>query len=156
MNVTVHGRTRHYRTVTFDTHANSVRLIEQRLLPHQFKIVATRDFRATAKAIQEMVVRGAGAIGAHGERNIDALGVLSCVRGPHLPCQRVQERPSRGRRLRGRRSRDDLSCAERAPSGTLSTWAPRITARAKCTQHQPTHCWCTTASRFALNASTHC
>src|SRR6266478_5411908 len=64
MNVTVRGRTGHYRTVTFDSGTNSVRLIEQRLLPHQFKIVATPDFRATAKAIQEMVVRGAGAIGA--------------------------------------------------------------------------------------------
>jgi len=64
MNVTAHGRTGHYRTVTFDSGTNSVRLIEQRLLPHQFKIVAMPDFRATAKAIQEMVVRGAGAIGA--------------------------------------------------------------------------------------------
>src|SRR2546423_253329 len=57
-------RLRHYRTVTFDSSANCVMLIEQRLLPHQFKIVATRDFRATAKAIKDMVVRGAGAIGA--------------------------------------------------------------------------------------------
>src|SRR5437867_1826691 len=64
MNVTVHGRTRHYRTVTFDSRANRVRLIEQRLLPHQFKVVSTSDFRATAKAIKDMVVRGAGAIGA--------------------------------------------------------------------------------------------
>src|ERR1051325_6682293 len=64
MNVTVNGRTRHCRTVTFDRRANAVRLIEQRLLPHQFKIVATPDFRATARAIQDMVVRGAGAIGA--------------------------------------------------------------------------------------------
>src|SRR5438876_1000962 len=64
MNVTVRGRTRQYRTVTFDSRANSVRLIEQRLLPHQFKVVATLDFRATAQAIHDMVVRGAGAIGA--------------------------------------------------------------------------------------------
>ena len=64
MNVTVNGRPRHYRTVTFDSHANRVMLIEQRLLPHQFKVVPTTDFRATAKAIQDMVVRGAGAIGA--------------------------------------------------------------------------------------------
>lgn len=39
-------------------------LVEQRLLPHEFKIVATRNFRATAAAIRDMVVRGAGAIGA--------------------------------------------------------------------------------------------
>jgi len=64
MNVTVRGRPRHYRTVTFDARQNQVRLIEQRLLPHEFRIVATCDFRETAAAIRDMVVRGAGAIGA--------------------------------------------------------------------------------------------
>ena len=64
MNVTVRGRTRHYRTVSFEAAKNQVLLIEQRLLPHEFKVVGTRDFRATAAAIRDMVVRGAGAIGA--------------------------------------------------------------------------------------------
>lgn len=64
MNVTVHGRSTACRTVTFDTRENAVQLIEQRLLPHEFKIVAARDFYATAQAIKDMVVRGAGAIGA--------------------------------------------------------------------------------------------
>src|SRR5688572_14519744 len=64
MNVTVRGKTQHYRTVTFDTQHNHVRLIEQRLLPHEFKIVTTQNFRETAVAIRDMVVRGAGAIGA--------------------------------------------------------------------------------------------
>src|SRR5882757_5799942 len=64
MNVTVQGRTEHFRTVTFDRAQNVVRLIEQRLLPHEFKIVATPNFRATAAAITDMIVRGAGAIGA--------------------------------------------------------------------------------------------
>jgi S-methyl-5-thioribose-1-phosphate isomerase len=64
MNVRVRARTRHYRTVSFDSARNAVVLIEQRLLPHQFKLVATRDFRETAAAIQDMIVRGAGAIGA--------------------------------------------------------------------------------------------
>jgi methylthioribose-1-phosphate isomerase len=64
MNVTVRGRTQHFRTVTFDRTQNAVRLIEQRLLPHQFKIVTTSNFRATAAAITDMIVRGAGAIGA--------------------------------------------------------------------------------------------
>ena len=64
MNVTVHGRTRHCRTVTFDRAHNAVRLIEQRLLPHEFKIVAAKNFRETAAAITDMIVRGAGAIGA--------------------------------------------------------------------------------------------
>jgi len=64
MNVTVRGRTRHFRTVTFDAERNAVLLIEQRLLPHEFRIVSTSDFRETARAIQDMIVRGAGAIGA--------------------------------------------------------------------------------------------
>jgi S-methyl-5-thioribose-1-phosphate isomerase len=64
MNVTVRDRTQHFRTVTFDRAQNAVRLIEQRLLPHEFKIVATPNFRATAAAITDMIVRGAGAIGA--------------------------------------------------------------------------------------------
>ena len=64
MNVTLRGETRPCRTVTFDTHRNAVLLIEQRLLPHEFKIIATRNFRETASAIRDMIVRGAGAIGA--------------------------------------------------------------------------------------------
>src|SRR5262245_10669307 len=64
MNVTVRGRSRHFRTVSFEAATNTVRLIEQRLLPHQFKIVGLRDYRETAAAIRDMIVRGAGAIGA--------------------------------------------------------------------------------------------
>jgi methylthioribose-1-phosphate isomerase len=64
MNVTVRGKTQPQRTVTFDAPRNHVRLIEQRLLPHEFKIIATQNFRETAAAIHDMVVRGAGAIGA--------------------------------------------------------------------------------------------
>src|SRR6185369_16911679 len=64
MNVTLRGRTRHFRTVTFDAAANEVALIEQRLLPHEFKLVRMRDFKETAAAIRDMIVRGAGAIGA--------------------------------------------------------------------------------------------
>src|SRR5437660_2658257 len=64
MLVTIRGRSRPFRTVAFDAEHNEVLLIEQRLLPHEFKVVPTLDFRQTAVAIREMVVRGAGAIGA--------------------------------------------------------------------------------------------
>ena len=64
MNVKIKNKTRHYRTVSFDAAANAVVLIEQRLLPHRFELVRTRDFRETTAAIRDMVVRGAGAIGA--------------------------------------------------------------------------------------------
>ena len=64
MNVTIRGRARYCRTVTFDSRRNAVLLVEQRLLPHEFRVVATRDFRETAAAIHNMIVRGAPAIAA--------------------------------------------------------------------------------------------
>jgi methylthioribose-1-phosphate isomerase len=64
MNVSFGRHRRHYRTVWFEAATNQVHLIEQRLLPHQFRVVATRDYRKTAEAIREMVVRGAPAIAA--------------------------------------------------------------------------------------------
>src|SRR5215470_7917456 len=64
MLVTIRGRARSFRTVAFDAEHNEVLLIEQRLLPHEFKVVPTLDFRQTAIFIRDMVVRGAGAIGA--------------------------------------------------------------------------------------------
>jgi methylthioribose-1-phosphate isomerase len=83
MNVTVRGRTQPYRTVAFDRARNAVRLIEQRLLPHEFKIVATRNFRETAAAIHDMIVRGAGAIGATAAYGV-AQGALA-FHGRDLP-----------------------------------------------------------------------
>ena len=64
MNVTIGHHTEHFRTVAFDSTTNSVLLIEQRLLPHEFKIIGTKNYRETARAIPDMIVRGAGAIGA--------------------------------------------------------------------------------------------
>ena len=57
MNVAIRGRSRHFRTVTFDHARNVVLLIEQRLLPHEFKIVATQNFRATAAATLRLFIR---------------------------------------------------------------------------------------------------
>ena len=39
MQVTLHGQTQPFRTVAFDLPSREVRLIEQRLLPHEFKAV---------------------------------------------------------------------------------------------------------------------
>jgi S-methyl-5-thioribose-1-phosphate isomerase len=64
MNVRIGKRTQHFRTVTFHAGTNRVVLVEQRLLPHRFGLIETADFRETARAIKDMVVRGAGAIGA--------------------------------------------------------------------------------------------
>jgi S-methyl-5-thioribose-1-phosphate isomerase len=64
MNVTIGRRSHHVRTVSFDAKTNCVRLIEQSLLPHEFKVVSISNYQQTARAIRNMVVRGAGAIGA--------------------------------------------------------------------------------------------
>jgi len=80
MQVNIDGRPTHVRTVTFDSGRNSVRLIDQRLLPHRFSILTTSSFRETAAAIRDMVVRGAGAIGATAAYGL-AQGLLAFSRG---------------------------------------------------------------------------
>jgi len=42
----------------------AVKMIDQRLLPHKFKIISLKTHRETAGAIRDMAVRGAGSIGA--------------------------------------------------------------------------------------------
>jgi methylthioribose-1-phosphate isomerase len=64
MQVQVGRRLEAHRTVTFHADQNEVRMIDQRLLPHRFEILATHNYRQTAQAIRSMAVRGAGAIGA--------------------------------------------------------------------------------------------
>ena len=53
---------KNYRTVWME--GNEVKLINQLLLPHKFKIYTCKNHTETADAIKTMIVRGAGAIGA--------------------------------------------------------------------------------------------
>ncbi len=53
---------KHYRTVWFED--GMVKMINQHLIPHRFDVAGFRTYRETADAITDMVVRGAGAIGA--------------------------------------------------------------------------------------------
>src|SRR5687767_3112529 len=64
MKVRLGSKRKSFRTVSFDPDRNEVILIEQRFLPHKFEIFRSRDFKQTARAITDMIVRGAGAIGA--------------------------------------------------------------------------------------------
>src|SRR5436190_10976927 len=64
MHVHIGSRRKAFRTVSFDAERDEVILIEQRLLPHKFELFRSPDFKQTARAITDMVVRGAGAIGA--------------------------------------------------------------------------------------------
>jgi methylthioribose-1-phosphate isomerase len=103
MNVTVNGRTRHYRTISFNARQNRVVLIEQRLLPHRFKLVETQDFRATARAIRDMIVRGAGAIGATAAYGL-AQGARA-FKGRGIPAfeKHIDQRHATGSRANDRR-----------------------------------------------------
>lgn len=53
---------KHYRTVWMEE--PEVVMIDQLVLPHRFELVRMRNHQETAKAIENMVIRGAGAIGA--------------------------------------------------------------------------------------------
>src|ERR1051325_10983725 len=64
MKVRTGSKRKAFRTVSFDPNRNEVILIEQRLLPHKFELFRSKDSKQTARAITDMVVRGAGAIGA--------------------------------------------------------------------------------------------
>jgi S-methyl-5-thioribose-1-phosphate isomerase len=61
MRVKVRGEQRDVRTLWRE--GSTIRLIDQRILPHTFEITSLRDHRETAAAIKDMVMRGAGAIG---------------------------------------------------------------------------------------------
>ncbi|MFV2038487.1 MAG: S-methyl-5-thioribose-1-phosphate isomerase, partial [Paracoccaceae bacterium] len=54
----------HYRSIWFDQASGSVKIIDQRWLPHEFKVVTLSTRDAFATAIRDMWVRGAPLIGA--------------------------------------------------------------------------------------------
>lgn len=53
---------KHYRTIWIEN--QTVKMIDQKLLPHEFKIVSLKNHKEIASAIKDMTVRGAPAIGA--------------------------------------------------------------------------------------------
>jgi len=63
LRIRVDGEVKEFRTVWMEENG-VVRMIDQRKLPHVFEIFESKDYLDTAWAIREMVVRGAGAIGA--------------------------------------------------------------------------------------------
>ncbi|PWE32974.1 S-methyl-5-thioribose-1-phosphate isomerase [Maritimibacter sp. 55A14] len=54
----------HYRSIWHDADADEVRIIDQRWLPHEFRVVTLRRLEDFATAIRDMWVRGAPLIGA--------------------------------------------------------------------------------------------
>ncbi|MBL1421883.1 MAG: S-methyl-5-thioribose-1-phosphate isomerase [Alphaproteobacteria bacterium] len=55
---------KHYRSIWLDDDGRTVKIIEQRLLPHEFKIVDLTSRKDAEIAIADMLVRGAPLIGA--------------------------------------------------------------------------------------------
>lgn len=54
------------RTIWWDQDSRTVRMIDQRVLPARLEIAVYDDYRDVARAITDMVIRGAPAIGAAG------------------------------------------------------------------------------------------
>jgi methylthioribose-1-phosphate isomerase len=52
------------RTIFWDFEKNEVNMIDQRLLPETLVVISYQDYKSVAKAISDMVIRGAPAIGA--------------------------------------------------------------------------------------------
>lgn len=55
---------KHYRSIWLDDDSETVKIIDQRWLPHQFRIVELANREAFATSIRDMWVRGAPLIGA--------------------------------------------------------------------------------------------
>ena len=64
MKVRVGGEAFEVRTLWRE--GGTIRLIDQRVLPHKFVIASLENHRETAEAIRDMMLRGAGAIGVAG------------------------------------------------------------------------------------------
>ena len=64
MKVKIDGETREFRTLWRE--GKTIKMINQRKLPHRFQIFSTNNHLETAEAIRNMTVRGAGAIGVAG------------------------------------------------------------------------------------------
>ena len=54
----------HYRSIWYDHELSKVKIIDQRWLPHDFKIAELETIQSFATAIRDMWVRGAPLIGA--------------------------------------------------------------------------------------------
>ena len=106
---------------TMTWHGDRLELIDQTRLPHEVAILACRDAADVARAIKDMVVRGAPAIGVAAAYGValGALGIKDLPRETFLP--RLGElialigssRPSRRRATAQRSPR--RSCARPTP-----------------------------------------
>ncbi|MBN2518860.1 MAG: S-methyl-5-thioribose-1-phosphate isomerase, partial [Candidatus Altiarchaeota archaeon] len=64
MKIKIGGETKDYRSIWMED--GIIRMIDQTLVPYEFKIHDCGDYQKVAEAIKTMVIRGAPAIGAAG------------------------------------------------------------------------------------------
>ena len=72
------------RTIEWDDQTGQVKMIDQRLLPGEFKVLSFSDHEQIAAAIANMVVRGAPAIGAAAAFGLAATARRSNTNDPDL------------------------------------------------------------------------
>lgn len=72
------------RTIEWDDQTGQVKMIDQRLLPGEFKVISFSDHEQVASAITDMVIRGAPAIGAAAAFGIAAAARRSNTNDPSL------------------------------------------------------------------------
>ena len=113
------------RTVWME--GRTVKMIDQRLLPHRVEILDCADHRATAEAIRNMTVRGAGAIGAAAGYAM-AQGV---VEAPDEPAQFWPAVETAAARIRGTRptAHDLFFAVDRVLAAAQSAGAPARRAK---------------------------
>jgi methylthioribose-1-phosphate isomerase len=97
---------------------NKVRMIDQRLLPSEFRLVEYKDYDEVAQAIRTMVIRGAPAIGAAA-----AFGMALAARE-----SRAQ---GRDELLANLRAAGEVLCAARPTAVNLSWAVARLLRRAE-------------------------
>lgn len=68
------------RTVAWNDDTQQLVMIDQRLLPGRFELISYADYRQVARAITDMVVRGAPAIGAAAAYGLALAGFQSSAR----------------------------------------------------------------------------
>ncbi len=84
MKVRMGDATKEFRTLWRE--GGTIRLIDQRKLPHSFEITSLEDHDETAEAIKDMVLRGAGAIGVAGGYGM----AQAALEAEDLPLQEFQ------------------------------------------------------------------
>jgi methylthioribose-1-phosphate isomerase len=101
-----------------DWHDDKVRMIDQRLLPAEFRLVEYEDYHEVAHAIRTMVIRGAPAIGA------------AAAFGMALAARQSQAR-DRDKLLGDLQAAADVLCAARPTAVNLSWAVARLLRRAE-------------------------